>query len=95
MAQQFRKRPVVVEAIQWTGEDNRAEVVAFAKAHTPHGPGERVVHAEHGRGPMRVWVAKAERFIPIVVGTWLIVEPDEVGVYPCVAEAFAFTYEPA
>ncbi len=91
----YRKKPVEVEAIQWT-PDNRAEVVAFAEDRTPHGPGDRVVHPEHGPSQvMSVWVVKADRFLPIIVGTWLIAEPDGVGVYPCVADAFADTYEPA
>lgn len=80
----FRKRPVQVRAIQWTG-DNADAVRAFV---------DRPVYK---RGFVddagKLWVEKSNAWCDIAVGDWVIAELDGAGVYPCVAAHFGATYE--
>ena len=88
----FRKRPVVIEAVQWTG-DNLAEIIAFTGLHPSAekwtwGEYEAVVKLEGLKiftieGPMMAlvndWIIKG------VAGEF----------YPCKPDIFDKTYEPA
>lgn len=81
---QFRKKPVVIEARQWTNTDACRE--DFAQWFDDHdqmfSTRGSVVEVETSAGTMR-----AE------VGDWILcgVEVDEL--YPCPASVFAATYE--
>lgn len=90
----YRKRPVEVVAIRWTGQ-NWPEVVGFVAAHpSPSLDGPAVRQASSGR--LAVWIEKSNTWRPdLPKGDWIIAERDGFGVYPCTAEQFADTYEPA
>ncbi len=84
----FRKKPVVIEAAQFTGDELRgvcrcklfgAEDAEYDR--TDRGPH---VHTIHGGQPVFV-----------EPGDWVIPEPDGEHFYPCKPDIFAATYEPA
>jgi hypothetical protein len=78
----YRKLPVEVLALKWTG-DNWPAVKAFA--------GKHVVF--HG-GDIDVWIEKSKTWRQAMpVGDWIIAEIDGHGVYPCPAEAFPVIHE--
>ncbi len=81
----FRKKPVVIEAIKWTGE-NADEVQAFL--HNGH------PDAAHGWVKGRfVEIGTLEGLMVASVGDWIIKGVrDEF--YPCKPDIFAQTYEP-
>jgi hypothetical protein len=76
----YRKRPVVVEAVQWTG-DNLAEVGRFA--------GE---HALFDGRDDALDVITIEGRLQASVGDWII-KGVAGEFYPCRADIFAVTYE--
>lgn len=82
----FRKRPVVVEAICWNGQ-NLGSVQAFASGALGIGTVEG--------GALPLWVVKSSATCRVEQGDWIIREPDGSGYYPCAADVFAATYEPA
>ena len=81
----FRKKPVVIDAVRWTGE-NMEEISAF------------YIGAEFNVGP---GVIVPECFIRTLEGTMIARKGDWIikGVseefYPCKPDIFAATYEPA
>lgn len=88
----YRKRPVEVVAIRWTGR-NWPEVAGFvASVPSPSLDGPAVRQASSGR--LALWIEKSQTWRPDhPVGDWIIAERDGVGVYPCVASEFDETYE--
>jgi len=86
----FRKRPVVIEAVQWFPKPELGE---FRK-------GEYVNHSvgkdEHGVEYLicEVGIRTLEGFMHIHPGDWIItgVKGEK---YPCKPDIFAATYEPA
>ena len=77
----YRKKPIVVEAIQWTG-DNFEEIYEFTK-------GNCCVHVDTGKLIIRTLEGdmEAERGAFIIKG--------KIGeFYPCKKEIFLETYEP-
>ncbi len=79
----YRKLPVEVLALRWTG-DNWDAVTDFA--------GKHVVF--HG-GDIDVWIEKSRTWRQAMpVGDWIIAELDGDSVYPCAAAAFEATHEP-
>lgn len=79
----YRKRPVVVDMIQWTG-DNFGEVEAFIAPTTP-------VRDLSGR--LRLWVEKSSASLAIDIGTWIARERDGVGFYPIIDAQQADTFD--
>jgi hypothetical protein len=78
----FRKRPVVIEAIQWTGS-NVAEVDAFFDdGETVAGAGTAIV------------IDTLEGAVTAQVGDWII-RGVAGKFYPCKPDIFEATYEPA
>lgn len=77
----FRKKPVVIEAMQWTGE-NVDDVLAFMA------PGGWV----GGRGEIEV--ETIEGIMTAKTGDWII-KGVKGEFYPCKPDIFAATYEPA
>lgn len=82
MIGRFRKLPVVVEAVQWLGEVNCAEVFAFMD--TTH-PEDELDHSE-------IYIQTLEGTMTAVPGDW-IVKGVEEEFYPCKPSIFALTYE--
>lgn len=79
----FRKKPVVVEAVRWTGE-NIPEILAFA------GDDERVLRL--GDGPGAIGIVTLEGTMFAYPGDWIIKDIKNE-LYPCKSEIFLATYE--
>ena len=84
----FRKKPVVIEAIQWTGQ-NHDEVFRWIDGVTAdHTPRTSV------RGGVTLEIDTLEGTMTAQPGDWIV-----CGVrgelYPCKPDIFAETYEPA
>jgi len=79
---QFRKRPVVIEAIQWDGQ-NRSEIVAFV--------GETLDAAWSVGG--FCFINTLEGRMNVSVGDWVI-RGVQGEFYPCKPDIFEATYEP-
>ena len=91
-AQSYRKRPVEVQAIQWTGE-NPYQVQDFVG----------VFHREDGGWfngfvlgrtpePVELWSTAKDEWITLEVGEWIV--RDVHGIYPCPDEAFQEDFIP-
>jgi hypothetical protein len=80
---QYRKRPVVVDAMQWT-DDNIQELWDWANAEVIYGPTES--------NPLRLYVAANDAWLDLEIGEWII--RDSRGYYPCKVDVFEVTYEP-
>ena len=89
MTTRYRKRPIVVDAVRWTG-GNIEEIQGFV------GPcPDNVSHPGFDvfpeRGPM-LYVAANRRWVFMDQDEWVI--KDSKGCYPCKADVFEATYEP-
>ena len=76
----YRKKPVVIEAIQWSG-DNRDEILNFL--------------GEAFRGPIphnAIEIYTLEGIIPVSVGSYII-KGVRGEFYPCRGDIFEETYE--
>lgn len=93
---QFTKKPVTIQAIQWTGRNLR-EVIAF----TDGPPDTRSAHAGMAwdayvdlvaRDGLKIYTLEGK--MSAAVGDWIIkgVQGEH---YPCKDEIFRLTYEPA
>jgi hypothetical protein len=90
MTRRFRKKPVVIEAVQWTG-DNWSHIAAFV--------GERLSPASYAGWPspnadrtLRVPTLEGEHIAS--PGDWII-RGVKGELYPCKPDIFAVTYEAA
>ena len=81
---QFRKRPVVIDAVQWTGM-NVDEVFDFARET------DRAFGINHGTD--QVEIGTLEGTMCANVGDWII-RGVKGELYPCKPDIFAATYEP-
>ena len=83
----FRKKPVVIDAMQFTG-DNYFPLMRWAEAHA----GECRWHFDSLPNP-QIAITTLEGVMRADVGDWII-----IGVkgeqYPCKPEVFEATYEP-
>jgi hypothetical protein len=76
----FRKKPVVVEAIQWSGPPDDAALAAFAGHWASIGA--------------EVYLTTPEGAMRVSPGDWVI-RGVKGEFYPCKPDIFAATYEPA
>jgi hypothetical protein len=85
----YRKKPVVIEAVQWTGQ-NLQEMVDHC---VPNGQGEQwqIAPLEAGQ-PMTIHTLEGDHRGDI--GDWII-RGVKGELYPCKPDIFASTYEPA
>lgn len=84
----YRKRPIEVEAIQWTG-GNAKDVLAFTDcAFHPIDPADSLDDPEVTGD---LYVAANSIHLGVETGEWII--KDARGFYPCKADVFARTYE--
>lgn len=92
----YRKKPVVIEAIQWTG-DNLHQVIAFCDGP----PDTRSNHAgmkwdEYAdlvrRDGLKIFTLEGKMLAS--VGDWII-KGVKGELYPCKDEIFSMTYDPA
>jgi hypothetical protein len=80
----YRKRPVVIEAIQWTGPETCESVFAFLGMEHPDDEADHsVIHIPTLEGTMTAQP-----------GDWII-RGVKGELYPCKPDIFAATYEPA
>lgn len=79
----YRKKPVVVETMQWTGH-NVEEATKFLNGAGKFTFGDKIeVTTIHGDTAI------------IRPGDWIMPEPKEGCFYPCKPDIFAATYDPA
>lgn len=93
----YRKKPVVIEAVQWTGH-NKVEIYEFLSGDSsgdvkPEGKHYRFVESEGG-GPDGLWIKTLEGDMTVSKGDYII-----RGVageyYACKPDIFSETYEVA
>lgn len=79
----YRKKPVVIDAVQWTGL-NSVDICSFA------GPGIESIRPNE---PFKI--ATSEGDMVANIGDYIIKEPfdKERGFYPCKPDIFKATYE--
>lgn len=84
----YRKKPVVIEAVQWDGsEDSTYEVMKWCNS-------DKVFHAI-GPGTLEeITIDTLEGEMCASVGDWII-RGIKGELYPCKPDIFAATYEPA
>lgn len=86
----YRKRPVVVDAEQYTGPDG-----VPAGHELPPVPGGVKWHTTEHAGIRYAYVVTIHgQDTPVSPGDWIITEPDGVHHYPCKPAVFAATYAP-
>lgn len=93
----FRKKPVVIDAIRWTG-DNLADIIQFTDGRPPE------INTNHAgmkwdeyvdlvrREGLKIFTLEGEHLASI--GDWII-RGVNGEYYPCKPDIFAKTYEPA
>lgn len=79
----YRKKPVIVEAVQWFPDKEVPGVVATLPVGSPV--------TDHMIFPHVVTIHG--QITSIVPGDWIITEPDGIHHYPCKPDIFAATYE--
>src|SRR5690349_15649455 len=87
-AQRYRKRPIVIGAMQWTG-DNLDALRLWTG-----GNFDFIDPEDRGADPAatgQVFVDANGVWIPVEPGEWII--RDSRGYFPCKADVFAQTYE--
>lgn len=82
----FRKKPVIVEAIQWTG-DNSDEVHTFAGGEFYVLDDEDRKCADDPEHTASLFVAANSTWVGMRTGEWVL--RDTAGSYPCRNENFA------
>jgi hypothetical protein len=81
----YRKKPVVIEAVQFTGS-NQHEITMFISGRT-----KNFTESHGGPGYM---IETLEGYMKASPGDWII-KGVQGEFYPCKPEIFAATYEPA
>lgn len=89
----YVKQPVVIEAMQWTG-DNIQELWDWVGAGNLYGPVPEEHDGEMTRAatPAKLWVAANGAWLDLEIGEWII--RDKLGFYPCKDSVFAENYAP-
>lgn len=80
----FRKKPVVIEAMQFTDTDSVVEILAWADGSVSFGTG--------GGSPDHLLIETLEGDMTASVGDWII-KGIAGEFYPCKPDVFAATYE--
>ena len=86
----FRKKPVIIEAIQWTG-NNLQEIIAFLGDSNIQN--DKNHYLEESRLPGGLIIKTLEGEHQAAIGDWIIkgVQGEH---YPCKPDVFDATYEP-
>lgn len=79
----FRKRPVIIEAVQYTEYGKFVRGMCNSRSCYSAGNTEPHVHTIHGG-----------QSVTLEVGDWIISEPDGQHFYPVRPDIFQATYEP-
>lgn len=83
----YRKKPVVIDAFQWTGGPDQTEDPAWITG--------AILHGDVGfdRDRKSLWIRTLEGTMTAFVGDWII--RGVMGeIYPCKPDIFAANYEP-
>lgn len=94
MSQIYSSKPMLVEAVRWTG-DNWAEVLPFG------GPAGKVassidIESNTVGEPLQLLAGKdgAQEWVPVPVGHWLVSQPgDKSDIWPVDHDYFVAKYE--
>lgn len=78
----FRKKPVVVEAEQYTKYGKLVKGMCNSQYCHVKGNDEPHVHTVHN-----------DQIVNLEAGDWIVPEPDGVHLYPCKEDIFEKTYE--
>jgi hypothetical protein len=78
----YRKKPVVIEAVKWTGEDNCLEVFEFLG----------LEHSEDEMDHSEIHIDTLEGTMTAQQGDWII-KGVQGEFYPCKPDIFEATYE--
>lgn len=93
----YRKKPVVIEAVQWDGNSNKAEVEAFVgRPLIAELESETAYVAGMGPPIFSLLIETKEGVMKALKGDYIIKEPFPTGdrdFYPCKPEIFELTYE--
>lgn len=92
MTQQYRKKPVVIEAIQWSGE-NDAAVEDFTKIQWNRVDPLDLEDEEEKDDKAQVFDVLHGTWVLMKEGDWVI-KGLKGEFYPCTNEAFEASYEP-
>ena len=97
MSNKYRKKPVIVDAIQWNGNTNKAEVEAFV-GRSLIAELEIDTAYEVGMGPpiFSLLIETKEGAMKALKGDYIIKEAFPTGdrdFYPCKPDIFEATYE--
>ncbi len=98
MSTKFRKKPVVFEAIQWSGNVDKSKVDAFVgKELRMELESETAYVAGMGKPFFSLIIPTAEGDMKAMPNDWIIKEPfptNDREFYPCKPDIFEKTYEP-
>lgn len=89
----YRKKPVVVEAIQWTGRNYTKTLDPFLGNNWGRADVKEVAWEHEDAEEVVVWNGLEKIWIPCPVGHWII-RGIKGEFYPCDPEAFEQSYEP-
>lgn len=89
----FRKRPVVVEAIRWTG-DNAAQLNYFAASHFDVLDEQDRANSDDPEATAQIFDTLHSTWVLVQTGDWII-RGVQGEFYPCRTDVFEATYEPA
>lgn len=92
-ATRYRKRPIIVEAVRWTG-DNLAEVEALAGGKFEVTDPEDRAGSDDPESTASVLDSLHSTWVLVYDGDWII-KGIKGEFYPCRPDVFAATYEPA
>lgn len=84
----YRKRPIEVQAIQWTGDNADAITAWTGNRFDVLDPEDRADNPDH---TAQLLVDANSVWVGIETGEWIL--RDRKGFYPCKADVFAETYE--
>lgn len=94
----FRKKPVVIEAIQWDGAEATIQQVMelCPPEKLPRAPDDPHIHPGYGFTPPdgKLYIPTLEGTMCANPGDWII-KGVKGEVYPCKPDIFEATYEPA
>lgn len=93
----YRKKPLIIEAIQWNGNSNKSEIDAFVgKILKTELESETAYLVEKGPPIFSLLLETKEGIMKVSKGDWIIKEPFPTGdrdFYPCKSDIFENTYE--
>lgn len=87
----FRKKPVVIEAVRWTG-DNAADLDSFAAGHFDVLDEQDRANIDDPEATAQIFDALHSTWVLVYDGDWII-RGVQGEYYPCRPDVFAATYE--